>query len=97
MQLQLFYLNSSGQDTTLESYIRNQGYEVESLFMEEHRQQYDHDDDSLNPKHHGGSCFCDLPDYSDPVWPKLYDSFRYVTAGRESIQSLDFSKLNKED
>lgn len=93
MQLQLFYLNSTGQDLTLEAFIRDQGCAVDGLFMEEHRQQYDHNDDSSHPKHHGGSCFCDLPDYSDPVWPKLYNSYEYVTAGSDAIRALDFSKL----
>lgn len=78
----------------MEAFITEQGYEVEALFMEEHRQQYDHNDDSLHPKHRGGSCFCDLPDYSDPVWPKLYNSYKFVTAGSDAIRALEFSKLN---
>lgn len=94
MKLQLFYKTSAEQDHGLEAaVILDKGYKFEGYYVDDHRAEYDHEDDSNHPKHHGGSCFCDLPDYTDPVWPKLYNNYEYVASGWEAIQAVDLSTL----
>ena len=94
MRLQLFYRKLEDQDKELESVITDRGLAVEVFHIDDHREDYDHEDPNLSPENHGGSCFCDLPDYSDPVWPKLYNDYAYIASGVEAIKLVDFSKLN---
>jgi hypothetical protein len=77
--------------------ISDQGVVVECLCVDDHREQYDHDDLSLSPTEQyglGASCFCDEPDYTNQKWPKLHHGYKnLVASGKEEILALDLSKF----
>lgn len=94
MKLRLFYQRSSDQNVELEtSAITDKGYKFEAYHIDDHREEYDHDDDALHPRHHGGRCFCDEPDPNDPVWPKLFNNSTHLASGWDKIQQIDLSTL----
>ena len=91
--LQLFYRRPTDKNSEVENHITLAGRHFEDFFVDDHREEYDHEDDSLHPKHHGGSCFCDLPDYTDPNWPKLYNNYEFIASGPEAILALDINQI----
>jgi hypothetical protein len=91
--LQLFYQQPEQRNAEVELHITSAGRRFEDFFVDDHRDEYDHTDDSLHPKHHGGSCFCDLPDPTDPKWPKLFDNYKFLASGVEAILALDISAI----
>jgi hypothetical protein len=92
----LFYRRGGDVNFDLVEFIRSNGVQAECLCVDDHREQYDHDDPSLSPTQthgSGASCFCDEPDYTDPKWPKLHYGFKnFVASGEEDIRKVDFSK-----
>lgn len=97
VSLKLFYRRGKDIDWGFVDSISNQGVDVECLCVDDHREQYDHDDLSLAPSVQFGylaSCFCDEPDYDDQTWPKLHHGYKnLIASGKEEILALDLSKF----
>lgn len=97
MSLKLFYRRGNDIDWEFVKSISTQGVNVECLCVDDHREQYDHNDLLLTPtEQHGefASCFCDEPDYEDQKWPKLHYGYKeLIASGKEEILKLDLSKF----
>jgi len=75
----LFYTNDNDylQDTSHQKFLEELfGVGVETYPIADHRAEYDH---NHTPEHFPGtdipmptSCWCQIPDNDDPIWPKLY-------------------------
>ena len=101
MELMLFYpeyaeyLNDPKHHEFLEKLL---GCSVTTYNVKEHRSNYDHDEvpdffPSGEPM--SDTCWCNIPDETDPTWPKLHikhdNSNDFIAAGDAIL------KLTKED
>jgi len=97
VSLKLFYRRGKDVDWEFVESISNQGVDVECLCVDDHKEEYDHDDLSLSPTNQYGefaSCFCDEPNYEDQKWPKLHYGYKkLIASGKEEILALDLSEF----
>jgi len=93
--LQLFYKESvKNRNKKVEDHIRNSGRHFEHFHVDSHKDEYDHltlEPTPTWPGHPG--CFCDLPDPTDPKWPKLFDNYKFIASGEEAILAIDIQAL----
>jgi hypothetical protein len=87
--LQLFYRETDNQNFDVEQHITTAGRHYEHFFVDSHRDEYDHA--NVDPRWNG--CFCNLPDPTDPKWPKLFDNYEFIASGAEAILAIDISAL----
>jgi hypothetical protein len=87
--LQLFYQQTEQRNAEVELHITDAGRRYEHFFVDEHRDEYDHE--NVDPNWNG--CFCNLPDPTDTNWPKLFDNYKFLASGAEAILALDISAI----
>jgi len=94
--LKLFYESLSQYNEDPSIYIHLQNLvgpgEIESFNVLEHRNSYNHneppenlpDTDIKMPL----TCWCDIPDNTDPIWPKLHggDKDTFIAAGQDILR-----------
>ena len=100
--IKLFYKNSDqiNQDTSIHVFLENLlGQTVETFPIEDHRKDYDHNnipDYFPNGMPMSSGCWCDIPDLTNPTWPKLHVGKNNIcVASGQDILNLTESDVRK--